>query len=88
MTESDASAAFTENGDLAVVLAEESPIYNDTETYPLSFRFTVRATGVGAAAIEADAPYTVVSRSPDAVTLRTSTEKDTAHLFVFKGTAK
>jgi len=84
----NASAAFTENGDLAVVLAEESPIYNDTETYPLSFRFTVRATGVGAAAIEADAPYAVVSRSPDEITLRTSTEKDTAHLFVFKGIAK
>ena len=78
-----AMSAWTENGDLAVILSEESPIYNDLEKYPVPFRFTVRAKGIGRAEISADAPYAVVRREDDCLVLRTETAKDTALFFRF-----
>ena len=76
-------ATRTASGAIAVVLSETSPLYGDTDEYPATFRFTVGAPGIGERTIEADAPYSVVSRSRDSVTLRTRTDKDTALFFRF-----
>lgn len=77
------SGAYTKDGTFVVVVSEESPIYNDTQKYPKSVRFTVRLKDVGKRKISADAPYTVVSRTDDEVTLRTPIDKDTALFFRF-----
>ena len=76
-------ATRTASGAIAVVLSETSPLYGDTDEYPATFRFTVGAPGIGERTIEADAPYSVVSRSRDSVTIRTRTDKDTALFFRF-----
>lgn len=79
----DILAARTVNGDIAVVLSDSSPLYGDTDAYPETFRFTVSAPGIGDLPIKADAPYSVVSKSRNCVTLRTCTDKDTALFFRF-----
>lgn len=76
-------AARTEHGDVVAVLSEASPLYRDVTEYPVSFRFTVSAPGIGLAKIDADAPYSVVSREHGQMTIRTSTDKDTALFFRF-----
>lgn len=78
------SAVVTEKGDIAVAVNESTPIYGNTTKYPASFRFTVSAPGVGAMKIEGDAKFRVIAQTADSVTLRTETEADTAHLFVFR----
>jgi len=78
-----ASAAWTEKGELAVILSDESPIYNDGTVYPAAFRFSVRLPDVEKAEIESDAPYAVVSRKAGEIVLRTETDKDTALFFTF-----
>lgn len=79
----NAIASYTEKGELVVVLSDDSPNYNDPDVYPVSFRFTVSAKGVGSAEIASDRDYTVVERAPDRLVLRTSTEKDSAYFFKF-----
>lgn len=76
-------AAQSEHGDPVVVLSEQSRLYGDTTAYPVTFRFAVSAPGIGARRIEADAPWSVVSREPDRLVLRTKTDKDTALFFRF-----
>jgi hypothetical protein len=76
-------SAKTVHGDYVVVLSESSRLYGDTAIYPVTFRFTVSAPGIGSCEIEADAPWSVVSRSADQLTLRTKTDKDTALFFRF-----
>lgn len=78
------AAAFTAKGDLVVIPSDDAPTYGDTDVYPVSFRFTVAVPGVGNAAVESDAPYSVVSREPDRLVIRTSTEKRGAPFFVFR----
>lgn len=77
-------ATVSEKGDYIVILSDDSPIYGDTDVYPMSFRFTVTAPGIGNRRIEADAPYSIVSRTPDRLTIRTITDKDSAQFFKFK----
>ena len=76
-------AYTTAKGDIVAVLSDDSPIYNDPESYPATFRFTLSAPGLGEREIESDAPYAVVERSRDRVVLRTETDKDTALWFRF-----
>lgn len=76
-------ACESKSGDAIVVLSDESPLYGDTAAYPATFRFTVSRPGIGKAAISADAPYAVVSRSDDRLEIRTQTGKDTALFFRF-----
>jgi len=52
--------------------------------YPVTFRFAVSAPDIGNAKIEADAPYSVVSRTANRLILRTRTDKDTALFFRFE----
>ena len=77
------TAVRTVNGDVVAVVCEESPLYGALPAFPLSFRFTVSAPGIGAAEIEADAPYAVVSRTADSVTLRTEITHDSANFYRF-----
>jgi len=77
-------ATETAAGDVVVVLSDDSPIYGDTAEYPATFRFTVSAPAIGDAEIEADAPYSVVKREDDRLTIRTQTDKDTALFFRFR----
>ena len=79
----NALAAYTADGSLVVVVCEESPIYRDTNVYPIPFRLTVEERGIGARTITADTPYTVVSKTADKVVLRVETPKDTALFFKF-----
>ena len=79
----NAIASYTSKGELIVVLMDDSPNYNDPESYPATFRFTVEAKGVGNAAVESDREYSVVERAQDRLVIRTSTEKDTAQFFKF-----
>ena len=80
----NALAAYTADGSLVVVVCEESPIYRDTNRYPLPFRLTVKAPGVGSREVTSDTPFTVASKSADRIVLRVATEKDTALFFKFK----
>lgn len=80
----DILAAESGSGDIVVVLSDSSPLYGDTDEYPATFRFTVSSPDIGNCRIEADAPYSVVSRSADRIELRTRTGKDTALFFVFR----
>jgi hypothetical protein len=80
----DIMAARTENGDIVAILSEASPLYRDVAEYPVTFRFTVSASGIGDMKIDADAPYSVVEREADRLTVRTTTEKDTALFFRWK----
>ncbi len=77
------SACRTGNGTIIAAISEDSPIYGDTTSYPVSFRFQIRAGGIGRRRIFADAPYSVVSREPDCLVIRTTTGKDTALFFKF-----
>ena len=79
----NAVACFTGGGDLVVVVSDDSPNYNDPETYPATFRFEVSVPGVGSRAIESDVKYTVVERSADRLVIRAETDKDTAYFFKF-----
>ena len=79
----NAVACFTGKDELVVVVSDDSPNYNDPETYPVTFRFAVSLPGIGAREIEADVEYTVVERSDDRLVIRVNTEKDTAHFFKF-----
>jgi len=78
------SAVQTEQGGFAVAINENSPQFGDPEKYPVSFRFTVSAPGIGAMKIGADAPYSVVSREAGRLVIRTETEKDSAIFFTFR----
>ena len=79
----NAIAAYTADGSLVVVVCEESPIYRDANRYPIPFRLTVAAPGIGTRELTADTPFTVVSKTADQVVLRVLTEKDTALFFKF-----
>ena len=77
------SACKAGNGAIIVTLSEDSPIYGDTTSYPVSFRFQIRAAGIGRRRIFSDAPYSVVSCELDYLVIRTTTGKDTALFFKF-----
>ena len=77
------SSAFNERGDLVVVVSDEPPIYKDRTVYPVPMRFVVQAPRIGEAEIEADAPYTVVSRDRDRVVVRVRMDRDSAYFFRF-----
>ena len=77
------SAAETVNGDIAVIVSDEPPIYKDRTAYPVPFRFAVSAPGIGSAPIEADTDYSVVERSDDRVVIRARMARDTAYFFRF-----
>ena len=77
------SSAFNERGDLVVVVSDEPPIYKDRTVYPVPMRFAVQAPRIGEAEIEADAPYTVVSRDRDRVVVRVRMDRDSAYFFKF-----
>jgi len=79
----EVSAVVTERGDIAVAVNESTPLYFDTTRYPVAYRLTVSAPGIGRMKVDADAPFRVISSTEDSVTIRTETEADTAHLFVF-----
>ena len=80
-----ASAVVTEKGDIAVVVSDEPPIYKDRTAYPVPFRFTVRALGIGDAKIESDTDYSVVTRERDRLVIRAAMDRDTAYFFRFGG---
>ncbi len=75
-------AATIAKGDLAVVLSNEPPFYKDPTHYPMPLRLVLRLPGIERAEIEADAAYSVVSRVPGRLVLRTSLERDSASFFV------
>ena len=77
-------ATVAANGDLSVILSDEPPFYKDRTRYPMPLRLTLRLPGIELAEIEADAPFTVVSRDPGQLILRTSLERDTASFFAFR----
>lgn len=79
-------AAATASGDVAVVLSDEPPFYKDRTRYPMPLRLALRLPGIDQAEIEADAGFTVVSRGPDELVLRTALERDAASFFTFKRT--
>ena len=74
-------SAYTERGDLVVTIEDESPIYKDSTVYPVTFRFTVSAPGIGHRKIDGDADFAVVLRSDDRIVVRTTCQKDTAQFF-------
>ena len=76
-------AARTADGALIVTIGDASPIYRDGERYPVSYVFTVRLPRIGDASVEADVPYSVVSRARDELVLRAESEKDAAAFFRF-----
>ena len=80
-----ASAVVTERGDIAVVVSDEPPIYKDRMAYPVPFRFTVRAPGIGDAKIESDTDYSVTTREKDRLVIRAAMDRDTAYFFRFGG---
>jgi len=79
----EVSAVVTEKGDIAVVVNESTSIYGDATKYPASCRLTVSAPGIGRMKPDADAPFDVISRTDDSVTLRTETMNDTGNFFTF-----
>ncbi len=79
-------AATTANGDVAVVLSDEPPFYKDRTRYPMPLRLTLRLPGIDKAKIDADADFSVVSRGPDSLVVRTALERDAASFFTFKRT--
>ena len=81
-------AAYSDDGRIVVTIGDPCPIYHNGAHYPLSFRFTVRAKGVGDAKIETKAPYSVVSRTDDELVLRTETARDDALFFAFAPAAR
>ena len=80
----NAIASWTDNGELVVILLDDSPLYFDTTQYPTSFRVTLSVKGIGAKTVDSDAEYSVISRDADRLVLRVMTEKDTAYFFTFK----
>ena len=81
-------AATTVGGDTVVALGENSALYGCTDSFPATFRFTVSAPGIEKAAIEADAPYSVVEKSRGRLVLRTRTDRDTALFFRFSASTE
>ena len=79
----NAIASWTDKDELVVVLLEDSPLYFDTTSYPTTFRATVAVKGIGDMKLKSDADYSIVSRERDKLVLRVTTEKDTAHFFLF-----
>lgn len=77
------TAVETVNGDLAVIVSDDTPNYGAPPAFPLSFRFTVSAPGIERLHVTADAPFAVVRRERDRVTLRTETTRDNALFFKF-----
>ena len=74
-------AAYTERGDLVVTVEDDSPIYKDPTVYPVTFRFTGSAPGIGMRKVEGDADFAVVSRTDDRIVVRTKCQKDAALFF-------
>ena len=70
------------------MVSDDSPNYNDPETYPVTFRFAVSLPGIGSREIEADVEYAVVERTEDRLVIRVNTEKDTAHFFKFSASSR
>ena len=77
------TAVETVNGDLAVIVSDDTPNYGAPPAFPLSFRFTVSAPGIESLHVTADAPFAVVRREKNRVTLRTETTRDNALFFKF-----
>ena len=76
-------ATTAANGDISVVLSDEPPFYKDRTRYPMPLRLTLRLPGIERAEIKADAAFSVVSRAPGLLVLRTSLERDSASFFTF-----
>ena len=80
----NAIGCFAGNGDMVVVVMDDSPNYNDPEVYPVSVRLAVSQPGIGGREIESDAEFAVVERSPDRLVLRVEMEKDNSYFFRFR----
>ena len=83
-TRGEVCAATTGDGSLVVTIGDASPIYHDGGVYPAALRVAVRTPGVGAATVETEAKFKVVSRSGDELVFWTETEKDAALFFKFR----
>jgi hypothetical protein len=77
-------ATEASNGDIVVVLSDDSPLYGDSNNYPLTFRFMISKSGIHSSSIESDAEWSIVKKSNDQLIIRTKTEKDTALFFRFR----
>lgn len=77
------SAVVTEKGDYVAVINESTPLYGNTAEYPVSFRFTVSAPGIGEREVSADTKFSVVTRERDRLVIRAETMNDTAGFFTF-----
>ena len=64
-----------------MTVEDDSPIYKDPTVYPVTFRFTVSAPGIGMRNVEGDADFAVVSRTDDRIVVRTKCQKDAALFF-------
>ena len=75
--------AYTADGDFIVVISDESPIYNDSASYPKAVRLVVREKDIECRGIESDVPYSIVSRGQGVLAVRITLMKDTAAFLKF-----
>lgn len=76
-------SAWNKDGELIVILSDDSPIFNDTATYPAKIKLTLQIPDIGKMKAEADAPYSILIRENDKLVILTETLKDDALFFKF-----